>query len=688
MTDVLARIINLVLSLGLVATGVFLNYVFPLILTVRAFRSHRDSWGIALIVGLILGVGVIVALFAYKPVNYTYRNMERMKLGLPPKPEPPFWPWLWKVIKMVGVFIGVTVGAFFAFQVGHFFLYIAFGALMAIGDSLSTRGHNVLFIISRVLCVGMGIYLIGFGLLVAGVIGWEKAGEIGGYLAEPSPPPMILACCFAAVSTEEQAKSGMPSLDDQLAVCRRACDLYGWTVAHTIRIEGHSRYYTRLDKLVRDCPEFAELLDIIENAKVRVVVAAAYDRFWRTDALRAQLCAIAQESAVRLFSCAQPVPLDADETALWAQLMGGITAQGYIEAIQRNYRRGMPARVQVKGLYPLGPCPYGLGRADRDKPKELRADKGKPLELIESEAVWMRYAFEGIAGGKSLLRVALDMNDLGSLTRKGYPWTPDTLWTCLRSPIYAGGVRLREWRKTPQSKVLQREILNWDTPQPKIVSRELWDTVQLMLSSRRHWTQANDARADFPLRGLLRCGYCGRSMVLVSPGRVRCNRYNSSGGKECRPNNFHRCEIEQTVLLGVQDALRNPDLWIAQQGKSLDANVTERDALAAGVADLDRRIKNVYTAIQSGHFTGGLSDLATIYDDLCIQKHQTETRLAALDTKSGGLERLHTTLVTQAGAVDSLAAMPPADLNAFYRRILLAIRVQQEEPQVILDPLR
>jgi len=499
---------------------------------------------------------------------------------------------------------------------------------------------------------------------------------------------MILAAIFEAVSSEEQARPGKVSLDDQEAVCRRACEVYGWTVAHTIRIEGHSRFYSRLDKLIADCPQFGELVSLIESAQVRVILAADYSRFWRTDALRAQLCAIAQESGVRLFSCAQPVPLDADETAFWAQLMGGITAQGYIEAIQRNYRRGMPARVEVRGLFPLGPCPYGLGRADRDKPKELRADKQKPLELIESEAKWMRYAFGAIAEGKSLLRVCLDMNDLGSLTRKGYPWTPDTLWTCLRNPIYCGGVRLREWRKTPQGKVLQREILNWDTQQPKIVSRELWDMVQLMLTSRRHWTKANEARADFALRGLLRCGYCGRSMVLVSPGRVRCNRYNSSGGKECRPNNFQRADVEESVQYMVQTALRDPDAWIARYDNGHENQVTERQAIMLAIEDLDKRIKNVYIAIQSGHFSSGLGDLAAIYDDISIQKHQAETHLASLDAEAGSLERVRETLVTHAAVIDHLSEMPAEALNQFYRRILSAVRVQQEAPQVILDPLR
>lgn len=114
--------------------------------------------------------------------------------------------------------------------------------------------------------------------------------------------PKLRALVFAAVSTEEQAGVDCPSLDEQAARAEAACRANEWPIAARVRVEGHSRDYTRLDLLCRDSPAYASLIEWIESGQINLLVCNDYDRLWRTDALRAQVAAVCRDAGVHIYS--------------------------------------------------------------------------------------------------------------------------------------------------------------------------------------------------------------------------------------------------------------------------------------------------------------------------------------------------------------------------------------------------
>ncbi len=98
-------------------------------------------------------------------------------------------------------------------------------------------------------------------------------------------------------------------------------------------------------------------------------------------------------------------------------------------------------------------------------------------------------------------------------------------------------------------------------PQLRIVDAEVFAAVQTRLDERGHDTPAAARRPRHLLSGLLRCGCCGRALVLKdrdSKGRrIYCTRMREGGG--CTNTRaFYLDEIERRVLAGLEAQLRDP----------------------------------------------------------------------------------------------------------------------------------
>lgn len=490
----------------------------------------------------------------------------------------------------------------------------------------------------------------------------------------------IRALIFAAVSSEEQATPGKASLDEQIHECRVAIERNGWSEIGTIRVEGQSRDYTRLDLLLRDSPDFTRLVNMMERHAMHVVVCSAYDRLWRTDAIRAQLAAVARDSDVRIYSVAQPIPLDSEDAAYWLEMLSGAGAEAEIKEKNRRHRRGMRGRVQ-RGLHPMGQAPYGYAR-----PK----DSSEPSPQIPSEIAWVRWMYEQLLSGVAMWQIVQGLNERGARTRNGGQWWISTVRNIVTNPFYAGGVRYRHYKwskdRKPGSKKhkclgLLDEEIHWNGQQEPIVGREEWERVQRMLAAnpvvRRETSLGGGA-----LQGLLRCGYCQWAMTRFidrSGVGVRCGQYNNTGGHACQCNTHRLRKIEAFVLEQVKCVLADPRAFAASlEERRGNGHNTELEALTTQLADLDKSIAGVYAAIESGRFD--VATLADRYDALQAQRHALERQIHEIDARSQQVQGFEQAALSMAGVLDKLDAMPPETLARVYRLLIQAVYVRRKEP--------
>lgn len=180
---------------------------------------------------------------------------------------------------------------------------------------------------------------------------------------------------------------------------------------------------------------------------------------------------------------------------------------------------------------------------------------GEDLIIVEDEAKWVRYMADELLHGKSLRRIANELNDAGVRTHRGNKFEPRTIDYILRNPVNKGVIH---W--TPHQNHKSRSPLSEDTilvadAAPAIFSSEYFDQVVAELDRRvvlRKKYEKSDTVRKHWLSGFLKCSNCGSTMVYQSANNgFQCYKYAKT---LCKVSHYiSASKIEAAVI----DALEN-----------------------------------------------------------------------------------------------------------------------------------
>jgi len=127
-----------------------------------------------------------------------------------------------------------------------------------------------------------------------------------------------------------------------------------------------------------------------------------------------------------------------------------------------------------------------------------------------------------------------------------------------------------------------------EIPELAIIDTKTWEAAQ----TRRRMINATPLRQRRGpkrlLSGLLKCGVCGASYIVVTRDYVACSAYRNKG--TCDNNRTMRMvEIEQRVLTALKQRLLAPDA-VATAGLShLTEQLQHELVVPAGAFELDRQ---------------------------------------------------------------------------------------------------
>lgn len=422
--------------------------------------------------------------------------------------------------------------------------------------------------------------------------------------------------CYIRVSTDEQTEF---SPDAQLRVLK--------DYAHKNDIV-LSKEHIYIDEGIsgRKAEKRPAFMKMIATAKSKpkpfdVILVHRFDRFARSreDSV-VYKSLLKKEANIKVVSITETIEDDKFSVILEAMLEA--MAEYYSLNLADEVKKGMTEKA-LRGGYQTTP-PYGYRMVD------------KKLIIEPNEAEMIRLIFNRFANNQMGLRaIATYANALGLRTKQGNPFENRTIEYILNNPVYIGKARWTPTGKTRRNYHNPDSIIA-DSDHEPIIDMELWEKVQNALGIQKELypkCQKPNAQLKTWLKGLIRCGNCGSSLVSSAGKYLQCNSYAKGACKvsHCVNTKF----IENLVLEQLKDIYRN-ELEIKVVPQAQDTDVTSQyDLLQERLGKLELKEQRIKEAYQNGIDT--LEEYKENKKKLNSEREAVETQLSEI--KAGLLEK-------------------------------------------------
>ena len=341
--------------------------------------------------------------------------------------------------------------------------------------------------------------------------------------------------------------------------------------------------------------------------------------------------------------------------------LGGTMSALFLRQLSQKTHRGLEGRVRAGKS--AGGISYGY-RLDRQLLPDGTLTTGDRV-IDEGQAAIIRRIFDAYVRGKSARSIAIELNRggvapprLGKGTRVP-TWSFSTIsgnWKrgtgILNNELYLGKLVWNRQRFIKDPETGKRQARPnpseaWITeavPDLRIIDDDLWHRVkerqgavrQDILTERSVNPQAPKAelgrRARYLLSGLLHCGCCGSSYIMISADRYGCAAARNAGTCSNRKT-IAREDVETRVLGGLRDRLMHPDLikeFIAEFQREMQQNrlsaLSERGENERRLTKVRKDIDGLLTAITDGMYH---SSMKAKMDTLEAERARLEGALAA-----------------------------------------------------------
>ena len=278
----------------------------------------------------------------------------------------------------------------------------------------------------------------------------------------------------------------------------------------------------------------------------------------------------------------------------------------YLEYTKEILARGRDASIK-EGNYLGSIAPYGY--------KLARIDKSPTLEIDETEAKYVRLAFELYASGMGANSIANRLNELGAKPRKAERFISTSIRQMLENPVYIGKVK---YKFKPQKKVyednklVKKRTRNYDCEliegkHEAIISEELFNKCKIQKGKVTREKPSTELINIFA--SILKCKQCGRAIGLrpynqACNGRIRKNRYYCTSGKYCSCGSANVDAVNEAIINALKDYLN--DFKVKMNNNTNDTVKTLetlQNSLKLDLKKLDNKQNDLYDLLENGIYT-------------------------------------------------------------------------------------
>ena len=396
---------------------------------------------------------------------------------------------------------------------------------------------------------------------------------------------MKKAVIYARYSSHNQRDE---SIEGQLRECQEYAEKNGYLIIEEYcdrAISGKTDSRVAFQRMIKDA----------KSNKFECVLVYKLDRFARNRYDSAMYKNMLKKHDVKVISVMENIS-DSPEGIILESVLEGM-AEYYSANLSQNIKRGMTENA-LQGKYNGGGCPIGY-----------RINEEKYFEIDEMGAKIVKEVFNMYADGKNSADIIRYCDSKGYKTSTGLPFNRNSVSRILTNEKYCGVYR-------HSGIVLENGI-------PAIISKELFDKVQIMYKKNYASRARGKAKTDYILSGKVFCGHCGERMTGIS-GTSKTGKkhyyYKCSTRIEthnCDKNAERKEWLEDIVIeTTVKQVLTNENIeLIATKAIELldadNADDAELNYYENELKETQKKISNIVDMIANGVANKSIADKLT-----------------------------------------------------------------------------
>lgn len=347
---------------------------------------------------------------------------------------------------------------------------------------------------------------------------------------------MIPAIVYLRASTDHQEYS----VGDQLTYIKEWAKNHGYKIVKVYCDDGISGAYAAKR------PGFLAMIEDVTTNLSEAKALLIWDsyRFARNMVEFLTYKQMIRQHGVSVIAVTEPIVEDED-AQLYIDAINGASGELYLRKLSKDSKRGIRAKVVERHEH-IGFAPYGY-RMDRNT---------RRLEILESEAEWVRFMFQATLDGTPYLQICEALRISGVKTRRGCLWTNTQVMYTLSNKTYCGLLEVH----------LDGNHGIYEGKHPPIIDRETFDKVQAVVQERaakhKPYTRNTNKYVHW-LSGLMRCPYCGGSLSYIRGYDGRADRYRCNSrqeGRGCKNKSVKVKTVAQYVIDQLRQIYDTPEI--------------------------------------------------------------------------------------------------------------------------------
>ena len=352
-----------------------------------------------------------------------------------------------------------------------------------------------------------------------------------------------------------------------------------------------------------------KIYEVVEAGKIEAIIVKDLSRLGRHRTQTALFIDYLREHDVRVLSATENIDTFNENDDL---IIGfkGLVNDFYARDGSRRVRTGYRQK-QKEGIVTIPPFGY------------FKDKNTKKVVIVEEAAETVRLIFSAYVGGSGMKAIARTLNEQRRKTPalvqlellnkslpntqdgilKKYLWDATMIARILKDESYIGTLICHKSERNKINKTFRytepEEQFRHENYLPPIVTPELWNQAQMMLSERKRLNvRAAPSQEILRYSGLLRCADCGRAMFgrrihLKNGDRIAyvCSTYNRYGKEHCSQHQIDESILDRLII----DELKNTKVLYQQNWDALEHLITQwtpkAELTGAQIVKLEKRIR-------------------------------------------------------------------------------------------------